>query len=236
MDNPIINKLKKLIALSASDNQHEAEQALKLAQKIALMHNIELAQIDQGNNTQEDMMCLAHNEGKRLKITQSYVNWILQNHFQIQIITTGNRMVGRILNFIGRPDKVEYAKWLNNYLNETFLRLWHKRKSEFNDNLKNRETYFYGLFKGLDEKLTENKKILETEMLTNENINNYGILIVNESQLLTQSLNKFFPKIIWSSKSIAIKSNSALNAGISDGNNISLERGLDFVQVNHHLD
>jgi hypothetical protein len=41
MDNKIIEKIEKLLRLSGSSNEHEAESALKFAQELAIKYDID---------------------------------------------------------------------------------------------------------------------------------------------------------------------------------------------------
>lgn len=45
MNLQVIDKIKKLLALSSSSNQHEAELALSHAKRLALLHEIDLIKL-----------------------------------------------------------------------------------------------------------------------------------------------------------------------------------------------
>lgn len=46
MDHEIVKKIKRLLALSSSDNTHEAESAMLKAQELLVKHNLELSEIE----------------------------------------------------------------------------------------------------------------------------------------------------------------------------------------------
>ena len=53
MDSKLIDKIKKLIALSDSPNEHEAQSAMLKAQLLMAKHNVDMADV-QGSNLLEE--------------------------------------------------------------------------------------------------------------------------------------------------------------------------------------
>src|SRR5271165_4100986 len=166
MNNPTIEKIKKLIKLSASTNEHEAELALMKAKELATEAGIDLAMDSLKNDEEtikEEFIKQEFNAGKRHSVCQTVVSNILQNHFNVDLVYSGSRWRGRVIHFIGRKSEVELAIYVNQYLTAEFMRRWHKYKDSNNLNTKERNSYLWGLYEGLSAKLNESKKKAETD-------------------------------------------------------------------------
>lgn len=152
----ILARLEKLVALAGSDNEHEANLAMETALRIAAENNIELSQISQQSRPKAEMKKEDVSKGAaRLSVTHSYVSSILKQFFEVKVITGGNRASGRKIWFVGKQENIDFAKFLYNYLENTFFKLWYSYY-EKNRHAKNaRESYFLGLWQGLTAKLNE---------------------------------------------------------------------------------
>jgi len=224
MNNQILEKLRKLVNLAAGNaNLHEAEVAMQMAQKIAFQNNIDLAQVEPQNRQSVEIDKAQINCGQRMSISQNFVNVILGKFFEIRIITSGGRISGRKMFYFGKKDDVEFAVWANQYLNKLFLDLWHSHYAK-NPHLstKMRETFFFGLYKGLAEKLQEQKDSQESS-LGAEVKQSYEIVLVDNAALIEQSVNQSFPNLTKSTKKrIAVRDSEVFGAGHAEGKKINL--------------
>ena len=66
MEQSVVEKVRKLIALSQSDNKHEAESALLKAQELLAKHNLKLSEIedDKPKNVKEEKTGVSFTKGK----------------------------------------------------------------------------------------------------------------------------------------------------------------------------
>jgi len=223
MNNQILEKLRKLVNLATGNaNLHEAEVAMQMAQKIAFQNNIDLAQVEpQSRSVEIDKAQI--NCGQRMSVSQNFVNVILGRFFEVRIIISGNRASGRKIFYFGKKDDVEFAVWANQYLNKLFLDLWHVHYAKNPHlNTKMRETFFFGLYKGLAEKLQEQKDSQESS-LEAEVKQSYEIVLVDNAALIQQSVNQSFPSLTKSTnKRIAVRNSEVFGAGHAEGKKINL--------------
>lgn len=223
----ILEKLEKLVRLAGSSEQAEANSAMETAIRIATENNIELSHLSRESRPKNEMRKDEVGKGSaRLPVTFRFTSNIIQSFFNVSVITGGDRQNGRKIWFIGKTEDVEFAKFLNTYLENTFFRLWYAYY-ERNPSAKNaRESFFFGLWRGLNAKLKETKQKIE-HAITDTAKQGYALMLVNNEKERENALALFFPKLTHTKgKAISIKSNDALAAGYVKGQEINVHGGL----------
>jgi dimeric dUTPase (all-alpha-NTP-PPase superfamily) len=234
MNEDTFNKIKKLLRVATSSNQHEAELAMAHAQKLGILHNIDISSInafdekkEEEKYTKDDVNC-----GQRYGITQRFANWILEKHFNVKIILSGSRHFGKSIHIIGKTSDVEFAKYLNDYLQETFMRIWHSERKIKNYAVRERESFLYGLYLGLNQKLDENKKEVEEQkfiQISNEKgeeegekvKHSYSLMIVNDKEKLQAKVGDYFPHLRkGGSYRVRTRNYDVVNDGMAKGRTI----------------
>lgn len=117
MDAQIVERIRKLLALSTSDNQHEAELAMKKANDLMAEHQISMTQVEVDNATKDGVVEDRHEvEGLRMK----YI-WVVRlgmaaaRLYDCEAYNT-NRLHGTVVGFIGQKADIEMAKVTFDYL------------------------------------------------------------------------------------------------------------------------
>ncbi|MEK6883656.1 MAG: DUF2786 domain-containing protein, partial [Nanoarchaeota archaeon] len=205
----LVSKIKKLLALGTSDNPHEAELALLQAKKLAERYEIDILSLnpfDENKKERERYDRKDINVGQRRSVCQSFVSYILQNHFNVKIIYTGSRYNGRQIVIIGRESDLQIAQYIQDYLNNEMLRLWHKYQKDYNARCELRNSFLTGIYRGLDTKLKEKKDIFADERI--EEIkqekgaefgqvieNKFTLMKINNEKQLADEVQRHFPKL-----------------------------------------
>lgn len=242
MNTQILDKLKKILRLANNNaNPHEAEVALQKAQQIAIENQIDIASVNISDApAKENYEKGTLETGARFTVCQRFVNWIIGKHFNVNVITGGSRAYGRKIHFVGKTSDVEFAKWVNEFLNETFMRAWHNHKAIHNTPTKLRESYIYGLYKGLSAKLEQNRKDVESnkfnqitseqgEDKSREVQQSYALVMVSEKEQLEQAVSSFFPQLGKAvKKPINLQSMTVMDAGFAKGQTINVARPIGF--------
>ena len=228
MNDALIQKLKKLLALAGNNpSQQEAEAALSKAQALAIQNGIDLALI--GSNEQEENVTREDMEfGKRLPTVNNYITNVLTKFFNVRIITSGGRYGGRKLIFIGKQSDINTAKYVYTWLSDTMVNCWHNYYN-VNSNtvsISHKQSYLFGFYNGLVSKLDANKVSVEKEKLkTVDEQNKYSIVVVNLQKKIQSFIEDEFPKLrTGATKRISMDSNS-YNNGLKDGINCNIAKG-----------
>lgn len=222
----VIEKLQKLLRLSESANRHEAELAMARAQEIAIKYKIELASVSAADQPAEAF----ERESIERKATfqQKFVDWIVRKHFNIHLVHAAGQRSKRVW-YIGKPTDIAFAKYVYDFLNAEFPRLWTKHQRDTRCGQGERITYFYGLYQGLDAKLTEARKRAESEGLNGnaDLANRYALAVVRDEEGLKRAVGIYFPDLSKARASrINVQSSGTFQAGRAAGGNININRPI----------
>ncbi len=237
----VVEKIKKLLELSKSNFAGEADAALIKAKELATRFQLDIAKLGEIQNdvplTEEDISL-----GKRRPIAQNLINWILGRHFDVRVIYWGSRLHGRSMSLMGSKNDIEMAKFVNSFLRETFMARWHKYKMGNVCALDLRNSFLYGLAKGLDEKLTQariatEKTVLEEIKSTDgaqksiQTLQNFSLMVISKKELLDIEFAKRYPKAKKMPGSRRMYRNDIIEDGKVEGRTITISRPLAYSNV-----
>ncbi len=164
----LVARIRKLLALAESPNQHEAENAATAAQKLMLRFNIEVGAVDEPS--QHAFRHLGKPSGRTYEY-QRRVSVILGEHFFVQAIwvpvyrpTEGKR--GSVLEICGTEANLAMAEYVHEFLHGTAQRLWteYKRDHGIRSN-KDRHSFLAGVMGGFEAKLEAQRVRFQEEGL-----------------------------------------------------------------------
>ena len=242
----LIEKIKGLLRLATSGNEHEANLAMQRARSLCIKHEIEMASLDAFSDgkpkANEPIVQDSVGLGKRMAISQHLVSRLLGKYFNVRVLYGGSRYGGRKLLLIGRKSDIELGHYLNNHLNNEFLRLWRKYYSENESRgvtLKDRPGFLIGLSQGLSEKLDESQKVTEQESFaslpveqTEQVKQNYALAVINLKKNIDDKVKEFYPNLGKSYNHTQVHNHNSIGAGRVMGKSISLNRPLGYSSSN----
>ena len=247
ISNDLVEKIRKLLALGSdlNDSREQAEMAIKKAKELAVQNDIDIAFIQVFENKKSDEPIIKGEElslGKRKSVVQKFISWLLHYHFKVKVIYSGSRYFGKGITFIGTTKNINIATYVQAFLNEEFMRLWHHyREHNPEAQTKDRNSFMWGLYSGLSEKLYGQEKTTETdtfasmsisrgESMTAETKQCYALTKVSEKERLDAAVDEFYPKLRSASRhySNGHYNNQAREAGIVAGRNINIRPGLKY--------
>jgi hypothetical protein len=163
-----LGRIAKLLALAESENRHEAELAMREAQRLMLKHNIDAAKT--GRRGDYGFRHLGAPTG-RLQPQQRVLASILGEHFFVETIWVSvhrpfEGKPGTVLEVCGTEPNLEMASYVHDFLLRTAEHLWqsHKRASGIRGDA-DRRSYLVGVMRGFRDKLDEDKRVQRTEGL-----------------------------------------------------------------------
>jgi len=228
MNDKLIEKLRKLFALAGNNpSQAEAELAMSKAQAMAVEHGIDLALIGQVTDEDDSVIQERIEMGQRLPTVNTFITSVLTKFFNVRIILSGNREMGRRLIFVGKRDAIDTAKYIYTWLGETMVRCW---KRYYHNtpaiNLNDKQSYLFGFYSGLVGKLDRNRQEIESSKLTNDSDRNkYAVACLNLNQQIQSFMDDNFDHIRKAaSKNINVNPTS-YSKGIVDGNACNIAKG-----------
>ena len=161
----VLERIRKLLALAASANQHEAEAAMRRAHELMLRHNIESA-----GARERAGYAVRHvgDPGKRLDRVQHAIAGLLAEFFFVKVIqvpvylpTTGKR--GSTFELVGTHANLEMAVHVFEFLRATARRLWHANWTDARVRSgRDRLSYEAGVIGGFRDKLVAERAELKS--------------------------------------------------------------------------
>jgi hypothetical protein len=238
MNEKLLEKLKKLLNLSKSSNINEAELALQKATAMAAEAGIDLAIVSSKADSETEKLEMVKEtafNGKRLPSLQKYASWLLKKYFNVHVVYSGGRYYGRSVNLLGDKKDVEFAKFVNEFVQEDMQRRWEYYKKSNGVSVSMKETFMYNLWRGLDSKLAEAKATAEQNKFNTipqdtvaDTKVRYGLVVSNKAAAVQQFVNKTYSRLSKVRKvNICNFSNSGVaTAGYLVGRSMSINRPI----------
>ena len=172
-----LRRVARLLALAQSQNLHEAESAMREAQRLMLKHNLEegaaragLRSGDPGRVRRYGYRQLGPVK-RRVEESERLLAMLLSKHFFVESIWIPSYDVGRgvrgsALEVCGTPENLEMAAYVYDFMTHTAENLWreHKRAAGLPGD-RERRTFLSGVMLGFSEKLDQEAKVQQQQGL-----------------------------------------------------------------------
>jgi hypothetical protein len=169
LEDRVITRVRKLLALAESSNQHEAETAATAAQRLMLKFNIDLQDNPEVDRSYEHLW-LGKPSG-RVPAHERALGALLTEHFFVegiwlQVFRPLDGKTGTVLELCGRPENLKMAAFVHGFLLGTIERLWkeHKRARGVRSN-RDRRAFLSGAVAGFEAKLSQREQHARAEGL-----------------------------------------------------------------------
>jgi hypothetical protein len=215
----VIDKIRKLLALSNSTNEHEAALAASHAQRLLSEHNLAMADIEPDNKPQSA-------DKVEATVSKTLPKWV--RHLSAGVCTAfdcqaiHNPVVGK-MTFIGVGADVQIAAYTFAYLDKTVRKLCaNYMKHHVNDNVANRQrelmrqSYYLGAVSTISSRLREQK--VQTPITP-------GALVPIKEGLIKRAMSDLGPTRTVMSRRSYVNSN-AYTKGQEDGQQIGMYKGI----------
>jgi predicted SprT family Zn-dependent metalloprotease len=215
--NPVLDRIAKLLALAESPNEHEAQAAMSAAQRLMLKHNIEAAV-----SGEHVSYCFRH-LGKptgRVSEHERRLAMILDEFFFVQVIWVPVWRVieakrGSVLEVCGSRENVELAAYVYDFLIYTSDALYRAdRKRRGDRSHQARRKFLAGVMSGFHERLEGERQRSQAQ----------GLVWVGDAEL-GGYFRRRHPHVRFTWHSIST-GGEAYSRGQTAGRNIVLHRGV----------
>jgi hypothetical protein len=213
----VLERIRKLLALAGSPNQHEAEIAMRKAHELMLRHNIEASATRALHSYCVRHLGDPHKRGTRV---ESEVVGLLAEFFFVKVIRVPvylprHGKAGKVYEIAGTHANIEMASHVYAFLLATAERLWNENRHDARvRNGRDRLAYQAGVVGGFREKLLSERLDLKQT----------GLVWVGD-----RSLDGFYharhPRITTQRHSVRI--NSAHAAGREAGRTVVLHKPVE---------
>jgi Protein of unknown function (DUF2786)/SprT-like family len=157
----IIEKIRKLLALAESSNDHEARLAMETAGRLLKKHNLR----ELGKETEKNYVyAIINRKRKRIEEHQRRIVKILTQFFYVKALCSSmydplENETYKTFEIFGKKENVEIAKYCYHFLEQKLALLWqcHHMKCRGNKRLA-KKSYYLGLLQGFHDKLLDQEK------------------------------------------------------------------------------
>lgn len=210
MENVIVEKIKKLLALATSPNEHEAKLATEKANELLIKHNIKMQDV---TKQESDYTEFSLEQRGRVASETKWVLNILKDHFFVQPFYRRSKVFGQThIILFGDETNVEVAKYIYDFLMTKFYDLWREYKFNHAADTMHKQSYYAGLYQGLDEQLKSRLAKVQTET---------GLVLRRDPKL--DEYTKDWAK---TKTKVDLHSEHAQNQGYQDGKKIQINKGI----------
>ncbi|MCO4745960.1 MAG: DUF2786 domain-containing protein [Proteobacteria bacterium] len=210
----VLDRIRKLMALAESPEQHEAEAATRRAQRMMLEHHLELSDLD-------ERPYHARHVGRVSTRFMAHERWLaglLGRYFFVHCIWVTARMPdgrrARMLEICGHSEDLEVAVHVHAWLTATAERLWKAHKKSGKATPRGRGRFLAGVVKGFSEQCAAEEKACEET----------GLVRVNDPAL-RDFMGRRHPRTR-STRGRGVRADSSFEAGRREGLRAKLRRGL----------
>ena len=220
--NKIEKKIKKLLGLAGSSNEHEAAAAAARAHKLALEHGLSLCQIEDDSESESDVISEAFYESGRMASWKGKLAYAVAGVFNCSLFIQRHIGSHSSLNLVGTQHDIASAKVTIEYLFEVVERL--TKQNAYGQGSAISNGYRHGLIARLVRRLKEQAEANKEEV-KKEHGENVTALVLRKDQKIKEFLSNYNLKNKAESK--AKLDANAYQRGINDADKVSLNRQVD---------
>ena len=195
----LIGRIRKLLALASSDNEHEAALAMQRATEMLTRYNLDLSEQDAGSGY---LRLIINTRRKQMPAYRRMICAILRDFFFVQVICSSiydaeSCCSYTSVNLLGRAENVPVAEHCYYFLEHQLPALWHVYGQQY---LKgNRRTaknsYYLGLLQGFSEKMAMQAQSKFSPAEKDSETGSPGALVCSNDAKLRSFVNVHFPRL-----------------------------------------
>ena len=196
----VLDKVRKLLALSGSPVEAEAQAAMKAAARLMARHNLDRLEETGGRQADDYDYRLISLHAPRIDSRLGLIAYILSRHFFVKTLFTPSYdshtdTEGHDLEVTGRPENTRLAEHVFHFLLERSESLWQEyRRTHRGGGLTARNSFILGLLQGFDQKLNE-AAAGGSEQPAGQAEGGFSALVLAKDQGLNDYFKKRHPRI-----------------------------------------
>lgn len=219
VDEKLVEKIKKLLALGNSTNEYEAKLAAEKASELLTKHNLSMQQVMEDKTYEQRTL---DEKTNRIRREDKWIMPLVADFFFVKMLirSVSSRDKRRINQYvlIGQPVNTAVAAYIFEFLILQYRQLWVDYKKQYNKTEKSREAYYHGLTHGIKMQLELQVKKTEAEA---------GLMVIRDDPALQKYIKNQFQNLTTNKSQASLyQDQHAAGAGIEAGKSLNLRRGL----------
>lgn len=229
-------RVKKLLALAESSNEHEAALAIQKANELLEKHNLEgygLGKEAENRYT----FAVIDRKRKRIESYQRHICLILQEFFFVRVVISNlydpvRNDTFKTIELLGSRENVTVAEYCYYFLENRLISLWARNRQRFKGSVRTEKiSFFLGILRGFYQKLQDQQRTIN-ELQKSKEIkekhpnNEMGELIVANEKQLEIFVGIRFPRLKKTAARESRVYGKTYGEGVETGKTISFTEGL----------
>ncbi|MDZ7695768.1 MAG: DUF2786 domain-containing protein [Deltaproteobacteria bacterium] len=227
----MLEKVRKLLSLARSKNEHEAFLAMQKANELIEKHNIDRLAQDRASQL---VYAIIHHKKKRIENYQRKICQILREHFFVDVIYSrlydaADCQTYKTIELLGAVENVRIAEYVYHFLMHQMERLWERhRQKSLNRVAGTKRSYRLGVLKGFHDRLDREAKDRRQHYAPEaDGPDTLSALICTKDPKLNAFRQMRFPRLVNYRSSGARIHYDTFQAGVTDGERVRIHKGLE---------
>lgn len=222
----IIDKVRKLLALGASDNEHEAALAVQRAKELLARYRLDF---DSLADDQHLVHRTINTKSRTLPSHRKTIGVILTSCFGVQVVCASLYdpqldQTHRTIELLGLEEEVAIAEHCYHFLENRLQTLWQKNRRRFHGSGQSaRKSYFLGLLDGFRETLERTWKA-QTVTQSHSPQAADQLPALRAQQRLDSFVAQRFPRLSQMRDSTTTMHGEAYHQAVAEGREITLHK------------
>lgn len=224
LESSILRKVQKLMALAASANPHEAEQAMIKARELLLKHNIDEKCIADEPDVEKVFLKRVLKQRKECAKMRAIAT-ILDTFFVNTVFSRGTECI--YLEIVGSEVNVEIAEYVANFLDVELENLWEQAKKTYYGlkGMVAKNSFFLGIAKGYAEKIKALKRTYSPDV-------SQALLVIEKK--LVDAKSMVYPRLRYTRSNASFCQQSS-QLGEQVGRSLTITPGIQQQQKSRSL-
>ena len=233
----IIEKIRKLLALAESSNEHESALAMEMAGRLLKRYNVQHHDENGQNNY---VYSIINKKRKRIEGYQQRIILILKKYFYVDALASSlydplSNETHKTFEIFGKKENVEIAEYCYHFLEEKLSSLWQQNCASFSGNKRiAKKSYYLGLLQGFSDKLSDQEKSghHHTQSRFPTKLSTSSELMVVADTALKRFIHARYPRVSKKSTGNTKIYQETYDKGITSGRSLIIHKGITQTAVN----
>lgn len=218
----IMEKVRKLLSLAQSQNEHESLLAMKKVNELIAKYNIgQIGARDAGDYS----YAIINPKRQRIELYQRLICTILSDYFFVEVICAdlydaASDQVHKVIELLGLAENVKIAEYVYYFLVQQLEILWRQYQKQSGVPRGGKRSYWLGVIQGFRERMAPEGGAAAAPAASS------SALVVAEDKVLAVFIARRYPRLRRVQRRAAAVDQSCFQAGVDDGRQLTLHRGL----------
>ena len=237
MQERLLKKVEKLLALATSSNEHEAQSAMQRAQELYTRYNLQHLLSAQRSDMVTLVLC---QKRRRIERPEARTVALLVEYFQVDAVYCHTYDAVDMCQYsavevMGRRENVLMAEYVYHFLMHQTRTLWQQYKATTGQAMRAKNSYMLGVLHGFGQKLEQGPTVAQEAAAQGLDARTSTALIRRDTLQLRAFVESRHPRLVNRKHGASCHDSTSYQAGQRDGATLTLHKGVHAAPANRGL-